>query len=165
MSCNLLEFEGFKPNFGILSSCTHVRVATITFPHVVKHCRFQAARMYELQPTSAAISLSNGLLSSRTYVRVATWSLDWTWTGWGIFQAARMYELQPIRFTFQSKNSGLSSRTYVRVATISWRWVNSWTRVLSSRTYVRVATVLSFVVLLLSSAFKPHVCTSCNGKI
>ena len=74
MSCNLLEFEGFKPNFGILSSRTYVRVATVLSfvvlllssafkPHVCTSCN-----IYKINSVQQQVSV----LSSRTYVRVAT---------------------------------------------------------------------------------------------
>ena len=73
MSCNLLEFEGFKPNFGILSSCTYVRVATADRVDAYLQIGiFQAVCMYELQPIAALQDDIKDYLSSCVHVRVAT---------------------------------------------------------------------------------------------
>ena len=72
MSCNLLEFEGFKPNFGILSSRTYVRVATSTCDQLKTNLRPFKPHVCTSCNTGRGVEPRHFTLSSRTYVRVAT---------------------------------------------------------------------------------------------
>ena len=94
MSCNLLEFEGFKPNFGILSSCTHVRVATFAIADFVSpRLFFQAARMYELQQEHEYRIVSKPFFQAARMYELQLFQ-SFIMAQGVRFQAARMYELQ-----------------------------------------------------------------------